>query len=221
MDSPRPPLTRDRVLDAAMELVDASGLRALTMRTLGERLGVEAMSLYHHVARKQDLLEGLADRVSAEFPLPCPDVPWKQALRDSMIAAYRVLLRRPWAIELLIGPGRLGPARMRFYDALLGTLRGAGFSVPDARSGFLALDGHLLGFTMQQVAFPEDPAERGVMAEVFLAEIPASCPHLAEMARDLLATRDLDFHFTFGLDLVLDGLERALHEETGWNHDSP
>src|SRR3979490_73748 len=125
---PRLPLTRDRILESALALTDEHGLDSLTMRKLGQELGFEAMSLYNHVANKDDLIHGMLDLVLAEADLPSPVGKWDISVRKSAISVHDALRRHQWACPLLMLPGRIRPARLRYMDALLGCLRGAGFS---------------------------------------------------------------------------------------------
>lgn len=208
----RAPLSRDRILDAAVELADREGIGAVTMRRLGQHLGVEAMSLYKHIADKDEVLAGIADRVAGEFALPSPDVDWRTALRDSSIAAHAVLLRHPWAGPLLESLVQPGPARLAYLDAVVGTLRRAGFSLRDVASAFGALDSHLYGFTMQVVSWPFDVEDYAEVATAMAASLDTEAyPNLAVMATMVaIADEGVPLDYTFGLDLLLDGLERRL-----------
>src|SRR5947209_8441840 len=143
---PRTPLNRDRVLAAALGLADEAGIEALTMRKLGQALGVEAMSLYNHVANKDDLLAGMVDRVAGEIELPPAGGDWAAAVRVSAISAHAALERHPWATTLMMSRG--GPARMRYMDALLRRLREAGFSPELTYHAYHALDAHIFGFSL-------------------------------------------------------------------------
>src|SRR5438552_16943582 len=125
--APRLPLSRDRILQAALELVDKGGIGSLTMRKLGQQLGFEAMSLYNHVANKDDLLDGMLDLVLAEMEAPQPEE-GLAGIRKAAISAHESLRRHPWAAGLLMAPARVRPLRLAFMDALLGALRGAGVS---------------------------------------------------------------------------------------------
>ncbi len=206
----RLPLSRERILRAALELADRSGVVSLSMRQISRTLGVGVMSLYNHVANKQDVVNGITDLVASEFVLPNGSG-WKPALRNSAISAHDVLLRHAWACTTMSAVSKPGPARLAFYDALIGTLREAGFSPGMARQGFLALDGHILGFTQQEAALPQHHGERADLARTFLHTLPADAyPYMREMVSDLLATDLYEFPFNFVLDLILDGLERAL-----------
>jgi AcrR family transcriptional regulator len=208
----RTPLSRERILDAAIELADREGIGAVTMRRLGQHLGVEAMSLYKHIADKDEVLAGIADRVAGEFERPSMDAEWRTSIRASSIAAHAVLLRHPWAGPLLESMLVPGPARLAYLDAVVGVLRGAGFSLHDVASAFGALDSHLYGFTMQVVSWPFDVDDYAEVAAAMAAALDTEAyPNLAAMAT-LVATADqgVPLDYTFGLDLLLDGLERRL-----------
>lgn len=208
----REPLSRERILDAAIELADRDGIGAVTMRRLGQHLGVEAMSLYKHIADKDEVLAGIADRVAGEFVRPSPDAPWRTTIRESSIAAHQVLLRHPWAGPLLESILEPGPARLAYLDAVVGTLRAAGFSLTDVASAFGALDSHLYGFTMQLVSWPFDVDDYAEVAAAMEAALDAEAyPNLAAMATMVAAAdQGVPLDYTFGLDLLLDGLERRL-----------
>jgi AcrR family transcriptional regulator len=209
----RVPLSRERVLEAAVAFADEHGLAALTMRKLGEILGVEAMSLYNHVANKDDLLDGLIDLVFAEVPLPSTDAGWKQAMRDRGMALRRVLARHRWAIGLMESRTSPGAATLRHHDAVLGCLFAAGFSMQLTAHAYAALDSYIYGFALQERGLPmEGPEQTAELAEVMLAQFPADLfPHLAAFTAGHIMKPGYDFadEFQFGLDLILDGLEAA------------
>jgi AcrR family transcriptional regulator len=210
----RAPLTRDRILQAAVDLADREGIAAVTMRRLGQHLGVEAMSLYKHVADKDAVLGGIADRVAAEFVLPSPDVDWRTALRESSLAAHAVLLRHPWAGPLMESMLEPGPARLAYLDAVVGVLRAAGFSLPDVAHAFGALDSHLYGFTMQVTSWSFDADDYADVAAATAAGLDAErYPNLVAMARMVATEERPPLDFTFGLDLLFDGLERRLRAD--------
>lgn len=206
----RVPLTRDRVVAAAIDLADRDGLESLTMRRLGRALGVEAMSLYNHVTDKDDLLDGMADRIAAEFEVPSAGDDWADALRRSSRAAHAVLLRHAWAGSLLESRVNLGPARLRYVDAVIGVLSGAGFSMPTVGQAFTALDSHLYGFTLQEQSWAFDMEDAPATAAAMAEAVPADeYPSLAAMIDAFVATPDaFPLDFDFGLDLILGGLER-------------
>jgi len=205
---PRPPLSADRVLRAAIGLADEGGIESLTMRKLAQELGVEAMSLYHHVANKDDLLDGMFDIVVSEIGLPSAGTEWNVALRSSAISAHDVLLRHPWASRLWSGT-TVRPARLRYMDSVLGRLREAGFSAAMTHHAYHALDSHIVGFTLWETGYPPDP-ELVELASTFLQELSVEdYPFLAEHVEYHLNVPNHDeSEFEFGLGLILDGLER-------------
>jgi AcrR family transcriptional regulator len=218
---PRAPLSRDRVLLAALALADASGIESLSMRKLGEALGVEAMSLYNHVPSKGDLLDGLVDRVFAEIELPAGGDGWKSAMRQRAVSARAALSRHRWAIGLMESRTTPGPATLRHHDAVLGCLRQAGFPVVLAGHAYSALDSYIYGFALQEASLPfETGPETAEMAQTMLAHFPAEeFPHLAEFTFEHVLQPGYDYglEYEYGLDLLLDGLERALSAAGGDN----
>jgi AcrR family transcriptional regulator len=206
----RVPLSRERVLRAAIGLADETGIEALSMRKLGQELGVEAMSLYNHVANKDDILGGMVDIVVGEIELPAKGADWKAAIRRTAKSAYEVLLAHPWAANLVLsGPG-LSYARLRYMDGILGCLREGGFSAEMSDHAYHALDSHIMGFTLWQVGISAGLANISSV-EDFLRELDQDAyPHLAEHAQQHMKARDPgdEGEFAFGLDLILDGLER-------------
>jgi AcrR family transcriptional regulator len=209
----RAPLSRERVLRAAIGLADTAGIEALSMRRLGQKLGVEAMSLYNHVANKDDILNAMVDMVVGDFELPSPGGDWKAELRATAISAHDVLVRHPWAAGLMLSATGDIQARYRYMNGILGTLREAGFSAAVTDHAYHALDSHITGFTLWQVQITPDPEELPAMAANFLERVPADeYPYLIEHVHQHLAERDPDDEgsFVFGLDLLLDGLERIL-----------
>ena len=208
---PRVPLSRERVLSAAIGIADEDGIEALTMRRLAQELGVEAMSVYYHVANKDEILNGIVDLVVSEFELPSPRTGWKAAIRRTAISAHDVLVRHPWAAGLMLSATGASPARWRYMDAILGWLRRAGFSADMTDHAYHALDSHITGFTLWQVQIQIDPARLPDMAATFLSELPVDeFPYLVEHVHQHLKERSPEDEgaFAFGLDLILDGLER-------------
>ena len=209
----RAPLSRERVLAAAVSLVDEAGLGSLTMRELGQRLGVEAMSLYNHVANKDDILDGMVDLVVGEIDLPSDTADWKEAMRRRAASAQAVFTRHPWASGLVDSRQSSGPARLRYFDWVVGTLRRAGFSIEMSARAFSILDSYVYGFGRQQLNLSAgsdmSPEE---MAEAFSHAIPADeYPYLREMVDyAITSVHDDGADFEFGLSLILDGLERLL-----------
>ena len=211
---PRTPLNRERVLRAALALADANGIDALSMRKLGDAVGVEAMSLYNHVPSKADLLDGLIDLVFSEIELPSGAGGWRTAMRLRAIAIRAALSRHPWAIGLMESRTSPGPATMRHHDAVLGCLRSAGFPVALAAHAYAVLDSYIYGFALQEASLPFDTgAETSELAQAILAQFPADTyPHLAEFTFEHVLQPGYDYgsEYEFGLDLILDGLESAL-----------
>ena len=212
-NEPRTPLTRERVLLAAVALADESGIAALSMRKLGEALGVEAMSLYNHIAGKEDLLDGMIDLVFSEIELPPAGEGWKGAMRRRAISVRTVLSRHRWAVGLMESRTSPGPATLRHHDAILGCLRNAGFSLELAAHAYAALDSYIYGFALQERGLPFDtPEETAALAQVMLAQFPADTyPHLAEFTFGHVLQPGYDFgsEYEYGLGLILDGLEKA------------
>jgi AcrR family transcriptional regulator len=211
----RRPLSRDRVLRAAIGLANEGGLESVSMRKLGQVLRVEAMSLYKHVANKDDILDGIADLVVGDFEVPSRDVEWRTAVRRSAVSAHRVLLDHPWASSLIESRLNAGPARMGYLDAMIGVLSAAGFTMPLVIRAIMALDSHTYGFVLQEMAWSFDTENAPEMAAAFARGLPANeYPNLLAMAEMAATTpRAVAADFEFGLDLILDGLERL--RETG------
>jgi len=211
---PRVRLNRDRVLHTAIALADTAGIEALTMRRLGEELGVEAMSLYNHVANKDDLLYGMIDRVYSEIDLPSHEDEWKTALRKRSISFRDALSRHPWATGLKDSGTQPGPSTLRHHDRVIGTLRNGGFSVALAAHAFSAVGRYIYGLAMQEKSLPfTTEAESAAMAQVFLANLPGDeYPYLAELTTQHVLQPGYRYadEFPFGLDLLLDALERRL-----------
>jgi AcrR family transcriptional regulator len=211
--APRAPLSRERILRAAVALADRDGVGSLSMRRLAKELGVEAMSLYHHVANKEALLDGMVDLVFAEIELPATGDGWKAAMRRRAISARAALSRHPWAINLMESRRSPGPANLRHHDAVIGCLRRAGFSVALTAQAYSLLDAYIYGFALQEASLPFDtPQETAELAETLMAQFPADTyPHLTELATEHVLQPGYDYgnEYEAGLDLILDGLERA------------
>ena len=206
----RIPLTRERILQAALELADASGVEALTMRRLGEELGFEAMSLYRHVTNKYDLLDGMLDLVLAEWQRPDGDGHWLQRIRTSASSVHDALRRHPWSAQLLMTGGHIPPARLAYMDSLLGTLRESGFDADSAYHVYHLLDGYIFGFTLWEIAYTAQPMDAEAVTKIMQAIPWGEYPHLAEHRDQHMSEgphRDVS-SFDVGLDLILDGLAR-------------
>ncbi|MFF7216502.1 TetR/AcrR family transcriptional regulator [Streptomyces sp. NPDC008238] len=209
----RATLTRQRVLHAAVELADASGLETLSMRKLGEAVGVEAMSLYNHVANKEDLLDGMVDLVFGEVELPVPGADWRQAMRQRAISMRLLLSRHRWAIGLMESRSTPGPATLRHHDAVLGCLRQGGFSLELTAHAVSVLDSYIYGFALQEKTLPfGSPEETAELADSIMSAFgDGEYPYLTEIATAHVMRPGYDFsdEFEFGLDLILDSLQRA------------
>lgn len=213
---PRDTLTRERVLRAAMELADHSGIESLTMRELARTLGIEAASLYNHVDDKDDLLDGMTDLAAAEIEVPADAADWKDAMRRRATSALDVFARHPWASALMDSREHNGPAQLSYADRVLGTLLGAGFSPRNAANAFLVLDAYIYGFQRQQssLALPEGVDTFDVAEEMLATLPPDAYPSLMRIAGDFAnEPHDESAVFDFGLDLILDGLQHALEQD--------
>ena len=210
---PRLPLTTERVLRAAVDLADRDGLGALTMRRLGAALGVEAMSLYKHVANKEAILDGVVELIVGQIEIPHAGADWKQAMRRRACSAREVLAGHSWAIGLLESRGLLGPATMRYLDAILGNLRSAGFSLEDAVHALWLLDSYVYGHVIQEASLsPANTSSPGAepTASVLEQAAMAEYPYLVEVAEHARRSDySVDREFGYGLDLILDALEQA------------
>jgi AcrR family transcriptional regulator len=209
----RAPLSRDQVLQAAVALADEGGIGAVSMRKLGQVLGVEAMSLYNHVAGKGDLLDGMIDVVFSEIGLPPAVGGWKSAMRQRALSARAALGRHRWAIGLMESRKSPGPATLRHHDAVLGCLRGAGFSVELTAHAYSLLDSYIYGFALQEASLPfGTPEETAQVTQEIAGQMPADeYPHLAELAIEHVLQPGYQYgsEFEIGLDLILDALERT------------
>jgi AcrR family transcriptional regulator len=208
----RPPLTNERIMRAAVDLVDRNGLDALTMRRLGTELGVEAMSLYKHVANKEAILDGIVELVLGEIEIPTEGANWREAMRRRAVSARDVFSRHSWAIGLLEARNAMGPTALRFLNAVLGNLRSAGFSIEDAAHAFWLLDSFVYGHVVHETSFPFSTSEetteptRSIVEQITTDEYP----HVVEIGEHALTHEySFDNEFEFGLDLILDALDRT------------
>jgi AcrR family transcriptional regulator len=205
-------LSRERVLRAAVAMADKGGIESVTMRNLGQKLGVEAMSLYNHVANKDDILDGLVDVAFSEIDLPEVGSDWKEAMRLRAMSVRQMLARHPWAVGLMESRSAAGPANLRHHDAVIGSLRQAGFTIDMAAHAYSVMDSYIYGFALQQVNLPAGAREHAPeAAQDFLRQFRADqYPNLAEMVVEHAMKPGYDYanEFEFGLDLILDGLER-------------
>ncbi len=214
----RTPLSRERVLRAAIALADERGAQELTMRKLAKELGVEAMSLYNHVANKDDLLDGMIDLVFGEIEAPSPGGDWKAELRKRAVSTREALNRHRWAIGEMEGRTSHGPSNLRLHDAVLGCLRGAGFSIEMTVHAYSVQDAYIYGFALQQSDMSsETPQDFAAEAQRQMRDYAAALvdyPHLVEVVGGYVAESGYDYEaeFLFGLDVILDGLEQLLGE---------
>lgn len=208
----RVPLDRERLLNSAMAIADADGNSALTMRSLAKKLGVKPMAIYHHVDNKEEILDGIIDMVFAEIDLPPANTDWKTAMRQRAVSARRVLTRHSWAIPLMESRTNPGPNTLRQHDAVVGTLRQAGFSIEMTAHAYSLLDSYIYGFALQEsVSLPFDKETAPEVVESILAKFPTDTyPYLTELAIEHILQPGYDYsnEFEFGLDLILDGLDR-------------
>jgi AcrR family transcriptional regulator len=213
-------LSRERVLEAAVKVADESGIEAVTMRRLAEELGAEAMSLYYHVAKKEDILDGLVDVIAheindavAQIQLPAAEAGWQAAVRRRILAAREVFLRHKWAPGVFGNRAGVSPEVIRYFDTLVGLMRDGGFSYDLIHHALHALGSRALGFTQELI---EDDTTQGEAAASMPEAMAEQFPHLAGMLAEVvhddpdstLGWCDDQFEFEFGLDLILDGLDR-------------
>ena len=209
-DTRRTPLTRQRVIEGAVALADEVGIHPLTIRALAERLGVKPMALYHHVAGKEQIIDGMVDHVFAEIALPPEGMEWRAALRVRSRSAMDVLARHPWAAPLMETRTNPGPATLRHHDAVLACLRGGGLSIAMTAHAYALIDAFIYGFALQEAGLPFDtPEEAAAVATAMIEHFPAAeYPHLNEFttAHVLQPGYDFSAEFDYGLDLILDAL---------------
>src|SRR4051812_48714883 len=211
---PRARLSRERVLSTAVALADRDGFESLSMRKLADELGAGAMSLYHHVPNRDQLLDGMVDLVFGEIELPTTDVDWKTAMRRRAASTREVLRRHPWAVGVMEGRTDHGLANLRLHEAVLGCLRGAGFSLEMTVHAYSVQDAYIYGFALQQADMtPETSEDFAATAEQQMEtykDVLADYPHLVEVVGGHVATAGYDYEteFLFGLDLILAGLDK-------------
>ena len=213
----RSQLSAERVLRAAVALADEGGIDALSMRKLGQVLGVEAMSLYNHVANKDEILNRIGDLVVSEIEIPAENLGWKAAMRERAISAHEVFLRHPWVTTLIESQVNMSPERLRYFDATIGSLRRGGFSIGQAYNAFLTLDSYIYGFALHEESWQHGPEDREELVADLGPQVSAEeYPHVIEIMQFVseLSRKNTapgyEEEFEFGLDLILDGLERQL-----------
>jgi AcrR family transcriptional regulator len=213
----RQPVTRERALQVACQLADEGGIETLTMRRLAEALGVEAMSLYHHVPNKDAILDGMVDVIFQEISLPPVGVDWRSAMRQRAASVRSVLLRHPWALRIMESRATPGLATLAHHDAVLGCLRAGGLSLQLTAHAYAVLDSYIYGFIHTELSLPFQTSEQTheVAAAIFERMPVGLFPHLAELTREHVLKPGYAYgnEFDFGLELILDGLERARKRE--------
>ena len=215
----RVPLTRERVLQAAVELADRDGLDGLSMRKLGQELGVEAMALYRHVRDKDDLLDGIIEVVVGQIERPKPGRDWTTSIRRQVMEARRVMLRHPWARRVLEERGTTGPAVLAYIESILAILHDGGFSLDLAHHTMHVLGSRFFGFT-QDVFEDSSDGPSTESDAIAMGAMAATFPRITELATSVshegvLGACDDDVEFAFGLDLILDGLARRIPAKPG------
>lgn len=211
----KPSLSRHKVLQQAVELANRDGVAKVSMRAVASALNVEAMSLYNHVKNKDDLLSGMVDTVVKKFEKPCTELPWKQAMRQCVVSTHEELLKHPWAAMLLISRVNVEDGLMSYSNACFGCFVDAGFSYPMADHAWNAVSNHLYGFTLSEVSMPVSAKHYAQAAKQYLPMVPQSdYPHIYNMMQLIIKGDHSGVNdFTFGLDLILDGLEAKLNSE--------
>jgi AcrR family transcriptional regulator len=210
----RAPLSRERVLETAVTFADRHGLESLSMRKLADELSVAAMSLYYYVPNKVELIDGMIDIVFGEIEPPSLDVDWKTAMRRRAVSTRDALNRHRWAVGQMEGRSTHGPANLRLHNDVLGCLRAAGFSLEMTVHAYSVQDAYIYGFALQETDMtPETPEDFAAVAEQQMqdyAAVLADYPHLVEVVGGHVAKAGYDYagEFLFGLDLILDGLDR-------------
>lgn len=210
----RTPLSRARVLTAAVALADDAGFGSVTMRSLATHLGVKPMALYHHVASKDEIVDGMVDAVFAQIELPEPDVSWRPAMRARAVSTRAVLTAHPWATPLMSSRSHPGPATLGHLDWVIGTLRRGGFTAAQIAHAYALLDSYIYGFALEEAGLPLDAAsDVAQQVEAMVQQFtPAEYPHLHAFTVEHVLQPEYNFalEFEYGLDLILDGIERSL-----------
>ncbi len=210
-DTERSTLTRDRVLAGAVELADEIGIEAFTIRKLSAALDVSPMTIYHHVASKEQIIDGMVDIVFSEIELPPPDTDWKSAIRTRCVSAREVLTRHPWAPPLMESRTTPGPATLRHHDAVLGCFRRGGLSIALTAHAYAILDSYVYGFALEEANLPGGGGEEIVGLAEEMTALFEAYPNLAEFTTEHVLKPGYHFgnSFEFGLDLIIDGLDEA------------
>ncbi|MBA3339732.1 MAG: TetR/AcrR family transcriptional regulator C-terminal domain-containing protein [Geodermatophilaceae bacterium] len=212
-------LSQERVLRAAMDVADAGGIGSLTIRSLAQHLGAKPMSVYHYVANKDEIIDGIVDIVFSEIDLPSAEGDWQAEMRRRGISARRVLRVHPWAIPLLQSRTSPGPATLTHHNAVIGSLRAGGFSWEMIAHAYALLDSYIFGFALSEASLPiNGPETVAEVAESMMAQhLAENYPRLLEFSNEHILKPGYDFglEFEFGLDLILDGLTSAMIMSAG------
>ncbi len=214
LEPARPSLTRVRIIEGAVKLADDIGVDALTIRKLATSLTVKPMTIYHYVANKEAIVDGMVDEVFNEIDLPSVDTDWKRAIRERSISARAVLVKHPWAVPLMESRSTPGPATLRHHDAVLGCLRNGGLSVAMTAHAYALIDAFIYGFAIQEASLPATSGEEmaELVEEVFDMASADEYPYLTELTTEHILQPGYDFgnEFEFGLNLILNGLEKSV-----------
>jgi AcrR family transcriptional regulator len=202
------PLSRGKILEAALKLADSQGVEALSMRKLAQQLGVQAMSLYNHVSNKEDILDGLVEQVIGEIELPSLGAPWKEAMQARARSAHEVFLQHPWSLSVITSRQAAGPAMLAYVNTTLGILMEAGFSPAMADKIWTAMDSYIYGFTLRELNFPFEPANHSELASDYLEDFPIDeYPYFVRLASEIAEGQHSGVNeLEFGLNLILEGL---------------
>ncbi|MCW7459514.1 TetR/AcrR family transcriptional regulator [Leptospira bandrabouensis] len=210
-------LSRKLVLEFAIRIADEFGLEKLSMRHLASSLGVEAMSLYNHVKNKDEVLDGMVDLVISKITLPRIGGDWKLEMITRAKSAREILILHPWATSLIVSRMNVGEGMMTYFDTTLGCLHAAGFSLQTADHIINTIDSHIYGFILQELNFPIDPNDFAKQAESFMPQLELSpFSHITNLGKEVVSGKYNGIHdFAFGLNLILDGLEKLRPESNG------
>ena len=210
----RVPLSRERLFRGAIAIADADGIGALTMRSLADEVGVKPMTLYHHIANKDEILDAIVEIVFSEIDLPACDTDWRAAIRDRTHSTRAALRRHPWATPMMQSRTNPGPETLRHHDWVIGTFRHAGCSWEMTAHAFSLVDAYLYGFALQEQTMPFDsPDQVPEIAEAMMAQVSSEAyPHLTGFTAEHILKPGYDYgkEFGYGLDIVLDALERLI-----------
>jgi AcrR family transcriptional regulator len=208
--SSRPALTQERVIEAAIVMADVNGANALTIRKLATELDITPMAIYHHLANKDSIIDGMVDKVFSEIELPPTDVDWKSAIRRRSVSAREVLSRHRWAAPLMESRRTAGPATLRHHEAILSCLRNGGHSIEMSAHAYALIDAFIYGFALLEANLPATGGQdMAALAETIIEPLSADLyPRLIELTTEHVLQPGYEFgdEFDFGIDLILHGL---------------